>query len=103
MDRAQVKVQNLIPMATLAPMAAARLSSLRGRWAHQVLRGRSYYMDDKLTRKPIHNIITDLGWRPFLGPATIHVVIIYQRCDMNQLTYLIRSGHNRTHHPEELG
>ena len=36
-------------------------------------------MDDKLASKLLHNIITDLGWRPLLGTARIHVVMLYQR------------------------
>ena len=47
----QTVIQNLLPLALTAPMAAARLNSLQGRWGHNILMGRAFCMDSRLTRK----------------------------------------------------
>ena len=62
MERAQTSIMNLLPLAAPAPMAGARLNSLQGRWAHQVMKGRMYYHDSRLTRSQIQKIRKDLGF-----------------------------------------
>ena len=79
MQRAQTKVVNLLPLAAPAPMAGARLNSLQGRWAHQVMKGKAYYHEDRLTRSQIQKIREDLGWVPLWQTAKAHTVMLYQR------------------------
>ena len=79
MERAQTKVINLLPLAAPAPMAGARLNSLQGRWAHQVMKGRAYYHEDRLTRSQIQRIREDLGWVPLWQTTKAHTIMLYQR------------------------
>ena len=79
MERTATQVLNVLPLAVPAPMAAARLNSLQGRWAHQVLRGTKYHMDKRLTRAQIQKIRRDLGWTPLWNIAKEYAVMLYQR------------------------
>ena len=79
MERTATKVLNVLPLAVPAPMAAARLNSLQGRWAHQVLRGTKYHMDTRLTRAQIQKVRRDLGWTPLWDIAKEHAIMLYQR------------------------
>ena len=77
MERTATKVLNVLPLAVPAPMAAARLNSLQGRWAHQVLRGTKYHMDKRLTRTQIQRVRRDLGWTPLWDIAKEHAIMLY--------------------------
>ena len=79
MERTATKVLNVLPLAVPAPMAAARLNSLQGRWAHQVLRSTKYHMDKRLTRAQIQKVRRDLGWTPLWDIAKEYAVMLYQR------------------------
>ena len=79
MERTATQVLNVLPLAVPAPMAAARLNSLQGRWAHQVLRGTRYHMDKRLTRAQIHKVRRDLGWTPLWDIAKEYAIMLYQR------------------------
>ena len=66
-------------MVVLAPMAAARLTTLQGRWAKLVLVGREYYVHNDLTRGQTRTIRSDLGWEPLWNVASTHAVVLYPR------------------------
>ena len=41
LERAQMKIQSLLPLVIPSPMAAARLTTMQGRWAKLILMGKS--------------------------------------------------------------
>ena len=80
MERAQTQIIAVLPLAAPALMAGARMNSLQGRWAHQVMRGRPYYHDERLTRAQIqNNRRADLGWTHLCDTAKVHTILLYQR------------------------
>ena len=76
LEKVHTVIQHLLPLALTAPMAAARLTSMQGRWAHIILMGRAYYADGKLTRQQLRMLKADLGWTSLWMTTVQHSVMM---------------------------
>ena len=68
-------------------MAALRLNSLQGRWAHAIMSGMSYSTQPRLTRSQVKLALDDLGWTPLWDIALVSAIVLQQRARIDPLAY----------------